>query len=102
MEENMKLTASEIIRRKYKGNKNFMTPTKLKVGKLNKNVAFELSTGEGLGHGNRLYGVSVVSANKQGKTTSQYKLSKAFGNRTEADKYISKLKRKMELKRRKI
>ena len=96
-----KLTASEIIRRKFKGNKNFMTPHKLKVGKLNSNVAFELSTGSGLGHGNTLYGVTVVSANKSGKTRQQYDLSKAFGNKNEAEAYINKLKRKLVLNKRK-
>jgi len=95
-----KLTASEIIRRKYKGNRNFMTPTKLKVGKLNSNVAFELSTGSGLGHGNRLYGVSVVSANKHGVTKAVYDKSKAFGNKNDAEAYINKLKNKMQLKRK--
>ena len=95
------LTASEIIRRKYKGNKNFMTPDKLKVGKINKNVAFELSTGSGLGHGNRLYGVSVVSANpKTLKTTALYNKSKAFGNKNEAEAYINKLKRVMAKNKR--
>ena len=67
-----KLTASEILRRKYKGQRNFMTPNKLKVGKLNPNVAFELSSGRGmLDRNSTLYGVTVVSANKSGKTTSQ-------------------------------
>ena len=93
------LTASEIIRRKYKGNKNFMTPNKLKVGKVNKNVAYELSTG--LGMGNRLYGVSVVSANpKTLKTTALYKKSKAFGSKKEAEAYIRRLKNMMKRKRR--
>ncbi len=96
------LTASEIIRRKYKGNKNFMTPNKLKVGKVNKNVAYELSSGSGLGHGNRLYGVSVVSANpKTLKTTALHKKSKAFGSKNEAEAYINKLKNVMKRKARK-
>ncbi len=96
------LTASEIIRRKYKGNKNFMTPNKLKVGKVNKNVAYELSSGSGLGQGNRLYGVRVVSANpKTLKTTKLYKKSKAFGSKNEAEAYINKLKNVMKRKARK-
>ena len=97
----MKLTASEIIRRKYKGNKNFMTPNKLKVGKLNPNVAFELSSGSGFsGAGSRMYGVSVVSANKSGRTKAQYDLSKSFGSRNEADAYINKLKNKLAQNKR--
>lgn len=94
------LSASEIIRRQYKGSKNFMTPTKLKTGKINKNVAFELSTGSGLGHGNRLYGVSVVSVNKNGRTKAQYDISKAFGSKNEAEAYINRLKNKMQINRR--
>jgi len=97
----VKLTASEIIRRKFKGQRNFMTPTKLKVGKLNPNVAYELSTGSGLGHGNRLYGVTVVSAGKSGKTNSQHNLSKAFGNKNEAEAYINGLKEKLKARRKK-
>ena len=96
-----KWSASEIIRQQYKGHKNFMTPHKVKVGKINPNVAFELSTGSGLGHGSKLYGVTVVSMNKKTwKTTPQYNISKAFGSKNEAEAYINKLKRKMELKRR--
>ena len=95
------LTAQEIIRRQYKGAKNFMTPYKMKMGKINPNVAFELSTGDGLGHGNKLYGVSVVSVGKQGKTNAQYNLSKAFGNKNEAEAYVNRLKRKLALKRSK-
>ena len=100
------LTASEIIRRKYKGNKNFMTPNKLKVGKVNKNVAYELSSGSdtypySLGRGKRLYGVSVVSANpKTLKTTALYKKSKAFGSKNEAEAYINKLKNMMARRKR--
>ncbi len=94
-----KLTASEIIRRKYKGNKNFMTPHKIKVGKLNPNVAYELSSGSGIG-GGTMYGVSVVSANKHGVTKAVYDKSKAFGNRNEATSYIDKLKRKMQKNKR--
>jgi len=93
-----KLTASEIIRRKYHGNKNFMTPHKLKVGKINPNVAFELSSGDGLGHGNKLYGVSVVSISKTGKANATNK-SQAFGNKNEAEAYINKLKRIMRRKK---
>ena len=94
-----KLTATEIIRRQYKGAKNFMTPHKLKVGKINQNVVFELSSGRGF-RGGSLYGVTVVSANKHGKTKPQYDISKSFDNKNEAEAYINKLKRKMELKRR--
>lgn len=94
-----KLTAAEIIRRQYKGAKNFITPSKLKVGKLNSNVAYELSSGSGIG-GGRLYGVTVVSANKYGKTKPQYDLSKPFDNRNEAEAYINRLKNRMMAKRK--
>jgi len=97
----VKYSAQQIIRKQYKGNRNFMTPNKLKVGKINSNVAFELSTGSGLGHGNKLYGVTVVSANKKGETKAQYDISKAFGNKNEAEAYINKLKVRMKLKRKK-
>jgi hypothetical protein len=95
-----KLTASEIIRRKYKGNRYFMTPHKIKVGKLNPNVAYELSSGSGFGNSGRMYGVSVVSVNRKGVTKAVYDKSKAFGNRNEATSYIDKLKRKMQKNKR--
>jgi hypothetical protein len=95
---NKNLTASEIIKKQYHGSKNFMTPHKLKVGKINKNVAFELSSGSGFTSGSRLYGVTVVS-NKLGRTKAQSNLSKPFETKNDAEAYIRKLKNKMQLKR---
>ena len=47
-----------------------------------------------------MYGVSVVSANKSGRTKAQYDLSKSFGSRNEADAYINKLKNKLAKNKR--
>jgi len=96
----VKLTASEIIRKQFKGRKNFMSPNKLKIGKVNPNVAFELSSGRGFS-GGTIYGVTIVSANKSGRTKSQYNISKAFDDRKKAEAYINRLKNKMQLKRKK-
>lgn len=93
----MKLTASQILKKQYKGNKNFMTPNKLKVGKLNSNMAFELSSGR-FGS-NMMYGVTIVSVNKSGRTTPQYNLSKSFGTKNEAEAYINKLKNRFQNKK---
>jgi len=94
------LTAQEIIRRQYKGAKNFMTPYKMKMGKINPNVAFELSTGSGLS-GNDLFGVTLVAVNpKTLKTQSLHDKSEAFGNKNEAEAYINKLKRVMAKNKR--
>ena len=91
----MKLTASQILKRQYKGNKNFMTPNKIKVGKLNSNVVFELSSGRGLS-GGMIYGVTIVSVNKSGKTQPQYNLSKSFPSKNEAEAYINRLKNRLQ------
>jgi hypothetical protein len=97
----MKLTASEILKKQYGRSKNFITPNKLKVGKLNSNVAFELSSGSGFsGAGSRVYGVSVVSAGKTGKTHPQYDLSKSFDNKNEAEAYVNKLKNRLAKNKR--
>ena len=100
MRKRKPLTASEIIRLQYKGNKNFMTPHRQKVGKINKNVAFELSSGSGISGSGTLYGVTVVSASGY-KTRPLHNKSKAFTSKNEAEAYINKLKKKMDLKRRK-
>ena len=94
------VSASVIFRRKFKGRKNFMTPDREKMGKINKNVAFEIASGRGFS-GGKMYGVTVVSVNpKTGRTMSQDKLSDAFESRAKADAHINKLKRRLMLKKK--
>jgi len=94
-------TASEILRKQFKGQKNFMTPYKLQVGKINRDVAFELSQGKSIfGSSDDLYGVSVVALNRRkGETRGLHDLSSAFSSRNEAEAHINKLKRKLKQNR---
>jgi len=96
-----KWTASEILRMQFKGNKNPFTPNKLRVGKLNPSVAYELSQGRSfMRDDGDLYGVSVVSVNKtKWKTQNLHNLAKAFGTKNEAEAHINKLKRMLRQKR---
>ena len=85
-------SAQEIIRQEYGTARNFMTPSVIKTGKINPNVAFELSTGTGFDH-NQIYGVSVVQYDPDTDTTDRHAIeSKCFGNRAAAECYISQLK----------
>lgn len=88
----MKKTAAEILRKQYHGNRNFMTPHRIKVGKINPNMAYELSSGHFAGY--ILYGVTIVSIDSSGKTTPEHNLSKSFNSRSKALVYINELKRR--------
>lgn len=93
----MAYKAREIIQKEYGSSKNFMTPHVISYGKINKNVAYELSSGEGLERGSKMYGVSVASINKSGKTRRLEK-SKSFHDKNEAESYIRNLKKTMSVK----
>ena len=97
-----KWSASEIIRMQYKGYKNYFTPNKLKIGKINPDIAYELSQGESILRGDgQLFGVTVVAVNKKKwQTRGLDDVSQAFSERNEAEAYINKLKNKMGRKRR--
>ena len=90
------LSASEIFRRRFKGSKNFMTPQIENRGKINRNVAFEVSSGRRIIGKGRMFGVTVVSVAKSGKTRSLHDKSSAFETRGAATSYINKLKRKFK------
>lgn len=84
-------SANEILRKEYGDSRNFMTPNKVKVGKIAPNIAFELSSGKGIGD-TPLFGVSVASIDEKGNTKREFDLSKSFGSNKNAEKHIIKLK----------
>ena len=87
----MTKTAREILRMEYGTSPNFMTPTVLKVGMINPNVAYELSTGRGL-FDQDLFGVSVVTYFPSTDTTDRHAIeSKSFQSIDAAEGYISGL-----------
>jgi hypothetical protein len=86
------MTATEILNRAYKGNKNIMTPNVISIGKLDYHTAYELSTGRGMDN-QEIFGVTIVKYDsKTGEYKPQYEQSRLFQNRKEAEEYISKMK----------
>lgn len=82
------VSAREIIRKQYGTSKNFITPHVLGYGKINKNVAYELSKGDFMGKD--MYGVSVASTKR-----ILYDKSKSFHSKQKAESYIGELVNKM-------
>lgn len=86
-------SAREIIKKEYGSSKNLMTGDILRYGKIKRNKAFELSKGRGFS-GKTLYGVSIASISKHGKTRRNYSQSKVFFSKEKAENYIERLKKK--------
>lgn len=84
-------TAREIIRREYGSSRNFMTPHKIRIGKISKTMAFELSNGNGFDHSS-LYGVSFVEIKEDGSTVRRTDISKMFFGIGKAEAYIEQIK----------
>ena len=84
-------SAREIIKKEYGSSRNFITPKVLGYGKINKNMAYELSSGSGI-YGGTIYGVSVVKLIKGGKTQRMHDLSSSFKSKYKAKEYIEYLK----------
>lgn len=87
-------TAQGIINQEYRDSKNFMTPHVIKVDKMSRNIAYELSSGEGISH-NTIYGVSLVELDEAtGKTKRLFKDSDCFSTLAEAESYIEDYKQR--------
>lgn len=90
--------ARELVRRELGDSKNFMTPTILRYGKLARNVAFELSRGDGFLRDGFMYGVSIVGETARGDTfkvlsTGAFGFSRSFDSRADAEAYTEGLRR---------
>jgi len=85
--------AREIIKKAYGTSKNMMTPHVLKYGKINKDMAYELSYGRGFSRA-RMYGVSVAKMVKGGKAIRSYEDSESFSSKAKAMNHIDYLKSK--------
>ena len=89
------LSAQKAISHEYDGARNFITPQVIKYGKINRNLAFELSSGRGIFDDNTMYGVSIVSIISHEypiETKRMTELSNSFQSRRAADVYIESLK----------
>jgi hypothetical protein len=86
----MTRSAREIIKAEYGDSRNFITPYRIKTGKINKNLAYELSYGFGMDN-NKLYGLTIVEDAKD-KTKRREDLSECFSSIDEAKNRIKELK----------
>ena len=88
------LTAIQAIKTEYKNSRNFITPYVIRYGKLNKDQAYELSSGKSIFDDNTIYGVSIVDIldhdNKITKRRTD--LSNCFQSLQSAEYYIQSLK----------
>jgi len=86
----MTQTAKEILKTAFGGSKNFMTPNLIKIGKIDLNTAYEITTGTGFNNSS-LYGVIVIRATETGtKHLNEY--SKSFDSLQKAEDYIKEIK----------
>lgn len=85
------VTACELLRREYGTSRNMLTPHRIAVGKLGPNAAYEISVGEGIEPGTRLYGVSVVQM-VDGKTERDYEASCCFSTLEAANEHVEALR----------
>ena len=87
-------TAKQIIKGEYSGSRNFMTPHVIKYGKMCRNIAYELSSGQGFNR-ETIWGVSVVMIDEStGKTERLYSDSHMFQSLTDALDYIDDYKQR--------
>ena len=81
-------TAKQIIRQEYNGSRNFMTPHIIKYGKMCRNIAYELSSGQGFNR-EAIFGVSVVMIDEStGETERLCGESHMFQSLADALDYI--------------
>ena len=86
------LTAREIIRKEYGSSRNFMTPHRVRVGKISKTIAFELSSGRGFCDHTTIWGVSFAEIKENGETVRRSDISGVFTRRGEAVAYIEEMR----------
>jgi len=84
-------SARELLEMEYGSSRNLLTPHRVAIGKLDRTSAYELSAGEGIEPGSRLYGVSVVRLVNR-KTERDYEESCAFSTLAAANAHIEELR----------
>lgn len=85
------LSAREILRLEYGDSRNFMTPHRIAIGKLDRTSAYELSAGEGIEPRTKLYGVSIVRV-VDGETERDYDSSACFSTLEAANEHVEQLR----------
>ena len=90
----MTMTARQILRQELGDSKNFMTPGIMRVGKMSRNIAYELSTGRGMDN-EPIYGVTLVMLDEStGRTERLFDDSQMFESIMEAVCYIADYKQR--------
>lgn len=86
------LSAREIFTREYGSeSRNPFTEHRIRLGKINRTTAYELSSGKGIFTGMTMYGVTIVEYDPSTDTTKRSKASKAFHSLVLAEGYIEDL-----------
>ena len=89
----MSMRAETILFKEYKNSRNFMTPYVMEVGKINKNTAYEISSGKGF-TGGKIYGLSIVRWDPEAESTSRdIEGSGCYHDLDELQSVVDKLKR---------
>ena len=86
------LTAREILKKEYGSSRNFMTPHRVRVGKISRTIAFELSNGSGFCDHATIWGVSFAEIKENGETVRRSDISGVFTRRGEALAYIEEIR----------
>lgn len=84
------LTARQIIRQAYNGEKNIFTPNVIRIGKIDRNTAYEISYGRGMTV-ERIYGVSIAVC-VDGKCSNDHDKQHCFTKLSDAENYVETLK----------
>lgn len=86
-----KLTAEQIFKKEYSDSKHYITPELVRYGKITDNLVYEVSKGKKPIVGGDLFGLQLVSIDKQGNTKREDELSKCFDSLKELEEYIAGL-----------
>jgi hypothetical protein len=98
------LSAREALQIEYGGARNFMTPQVVRVGKLDRDTAYELASGSGFEPGSAVYGVSVVRilSHEARQTERDYDRSSVFSSLEDAEAYVESLRLPAALESRRV
>ena len=86
-------SAREILQHQFKGQPNFMTPTRIKSGKIDAALAYELNSGRGI-YDEPIFGISIVEVvgTDPLETRVNTELGELFHSRSQAENHITYLK----------
>jgi hypothetical protein len=91
------LNAQSILYKTFKGDPNFITPITVKIGKIHKLIAYEISTNNYTGDFDKIYGVSICAVDETGyRLDISRKYSQSFSTLTDAKEYVKILRGKSE------